>query len=62
LGNLLTILRHFATPVNAGFAIERLLEPLPTDEFRQLKPKSYERLLRFPEFLLIRARPSASGT
>ena len=44
--------------VTAGFAIERLLEPLPTDAFRELKPKSYERLLRYPEFLFVRARRS----
>lgn len=41
----------------AGFAIERLVEPLPTDEFRKIKPDAYERLLKQPEFLLIRARP-----
>jgi SAM-dependent methyltransferase len=42
---------------NAGLAVERLVEPLPTDEFRKLKPAAYERLLRHPEFLLVRARP-----
>jgi len=44
---------------NAGLAIERLVEPLPTDEFQKLKPDAYERLLRSPEFLLVRARPWA---
>ena len=42
---------------SAGFAVERLVEPLPTDEFRKVKPDSYQRLLRQPEFLLILARP-----
>jgi len=42
----------------AGFAIDRLVEPLPTDEFRRLKPDAYERLQRQPDFLLVRARPS----
>jgi SAM-dependent methyltransferase len=42
---------------NAGLAVERLVEPLPTDEFRRLKPAAYDRLLRHPEFLLVRARP-----
>ena len=42
---------------NAGLAVERLMEPLPTDEFRTVKPDSYKRLLRRPEFLIIRARP-----
>jgi len=40
----------------AKLAIERLEEPLPTEEFRMLKPKAFERLLRQPEFLLVRAR------
>lgn len=43
--------------VEAGFVIERMEEPEPTDAFRQLKPERYERILRQPEFLLIRARP-----
>ena len=47
--------------VNAGFGIESLVEPLPTDEFRKLKPESYERLLRRPEFLIIRAHPGPLG-
>ena len=44
----------------AGLGIEKLVEPLPTDEFRKVKSKSYERLLKQPEFLLIRARPCRS--
>jgi SAM-dependent methyltransferase len=56
--------RYFRRPLsaiiealtNAGLAIERLVEPLPTDEFRRLKPAAYDRLLRHPEFLLVRAR------
>ena len=46
---------------NAGLAVERLVEPLPTDEFRKLKPAAYARLLRRPEFLLVRARPWPSA-
>ncbi len=42
---------------DAGFAIDRMVEPLPTETFRQLKPEAYELLLRQPQFLLIRARP-----
>jgi SAM-dependent methyltransferase len=41
---------------DTGFVIERLCESLPTEEFRRLEPKSYERILRHPEFLHIRAR------
>lgn len=41
----------------AGFAIERMEEPEPTDAFRDAKPEAYARILRQPEFLFIRARP-----
>jgi SAM-dependent methyltransferase len=41
---------------DTGFVIERLLEARPTDEFRRLHGRSYERILRRPEFLHIRAR------
>lgn len=40
----------------AGFWIERLLEPQPTDAFRLLNPGDYERLTRNPWFLFVRAR------
>jgi SAM-dependent methyltransferase len=46
---------------NAGLAVERLAEPLPTDEFRKAKPHAYERLLKRPDFLLVRARPWPTG-
>jgi SAM-dependent methyltransferase len=41
----------------AGFAVERMVEPLPTEAFRALKPDAYASMLRQPQFLLIRARP-----
>jgi SAM-dependent methyltransferase len=41
---------------DAGLAVERVVEPLPTDEFRRVKPEAYERLLGQPDFLLILAR------
>ena len=41
---------------DAGFVIERMIEPVPTDEFRRLKPESYSDLMRQPEFLIILAR------
>jgi SAM-dependent methyltransferase len=58
-------IRYYRRPLSAmidaltiaGFDVEQLMEPLPTDEFRRLKPKAYERLLKHPEFLLVRARP-----
>lgn len=42
--------------LHAGFIIEELLEPMPTEEFRQALPDAYEKLLRKPQFLFIRAR------
>ena len=41
---------------DAGFVIEQLIEPQPTEWFRDNKPDAYEKLLKQPEFLLIRAR------
>ncbi|MEO5989326.1 MAG: class I SAM-dependent methyltransferase [Candidatus Eisenbacteria bacterium] len=39
----------------AGFLIERLLEPQPTEAFREANPKGHERLMREPWFLVVRA-------
>lgn len=43
----------------SGFVIERLIEPKPTTAFREASPEAYERLLKAPNFLLIRARKDA---
>jgi ubiquinone/menaquinone biosynthesis C-methylase UbiE len=40
---------------DAGFLIERLTEPLPDETFRAEKPDAYERILKHPEFLLVKA-------
>jgi SAM-dependent methyltransferase len=48
--------RIFDAVVDAGFTIERLIEPVPTQEFREVKPDAYEKLLRRPEFLIVQAR------
>jgi len=42
--------------LDAGFSLERVLEPLPTEDFRQADPEEYEQLMRSPGFLCIRAR------
>jgi len=39
----------------AGFAIERVLEPLPTKEFEQADPVDYVKLQERPGFLCVRA-------
>lgn len=39
-----------------GFVIEKLLEPVPTETFKQKLPEAYERLTKRPQFLFIRAK------
>jgi len=49
--------------VEAGFALDRLLEPRPTEEFRRADPEEYAQLMRAPCFLCGRARkPAAPGS
>lgn len=45
----------------AGFWIDRLLEPQPTEALRQADPKLYQRLAKNPWFLVIRARKVQAG-
>jgi SAM-dependent methyltransferase len=42
--------------IEAGFRLERILEPKPTPEFKSADPRHYEELSRQPCFLCIRAR------
>jgi hypothetical protein len=39
----------------AGFILDQLLEPLPTEQFKHADPQEYELLLQRPEFLCVRA-------
>lgn len=41
---------------NSGFVIEKLLEPMPTEEFKFNKPDTYDILTKRPQFLFIKAR------
>ena len=41
---------------DAGFWIDRLLEPQPTEAFRETDPEWYKRLAKNPWFLVIRTR------
>jgi SAM-dependent methyltransferase len=41
--------------LEAGFALDRLLEPVPTEKFKQQAPQDYEELSRRPGFLCVRA-------
>ncbi|WP_113808259.1 class I SAM-dependent methyltransferase [Bacillus taeanensis] len=40
------------------FVISRLIEPLPTEAFKGKKPESYEKLMKNPNFLIIKAKKS----
>jgi SAM-dependent methyltransferase len=42
----------------AGFYIERLTEPAPTERFKDQLPESYARHMAYPLFMVIRARAS----
>ena len=41
---------------DGGFVIEKLVEPVPTEEFRITRPDSWARLMNQPEFLIILAK------
>lgn len=42
--------------IEAGFRLEKILEPRPTEEFKQADTEDYEELMERPCFLCIRAR------
>jgi SAM-dependent methyltransferase len=41
--------------IKAGFILEQILEPLPTEQFKQFDPEGYEELMRSPGFMCVRA-------
>ena len=50
-------LSSFTEPLAAaGFVMERICEPVPSEALRQADPGSYEQLRRLPAFLFMRAR------
>jgi ubiquinone/menaquinone biosynthesis C-methylase UbiE len=49
------LMEVFNSLSDAGFAVDRVVEPLPTKEFRQQDPEDYERLMKRPSFLCVRA-------
>ncbi|MDQ7096464.1 class I SAM-dependent methyltransferase [Desulfosporosinus sp. PR] len=42
--------------IDAGFIIEKLLEPMPIEQFKIDQPNTYDRLTKKPQFLFIKAR------
>lgn len=41
--------------IDAGFRIDRIVEPLPTKEFKKADAGAYEKLQRMPAFICVRA-------
>jgi SAM-dependent methyltransferase len=41
---------------NAGFLIERLVDPRPLEDLKEIDPQTYYRLSRIPEFLIFKLR------
>ncbi len=50
-----------AAATDAGFLIERVIEPLPAETMRQQYPADYEKLTREPGFLVLRLLRPVSG-
>lgn len=46
----------FDSLLESRFVIEKVVEPGPTNDFRVARPESYEKLMRQPEFLILRVR------
>lgn len=46
--------------IAAGFLLDQILEPVPLDEFKALEPEDYERLIKEPGFICIRATKPAA--
>ncbi len=42
--------------IAAGFVLERILEPVPLEEFKRSDPLDYEKLIKEPGFLCVRAQ------
>lgn len=54
-------LRDLTEPLaDAGFVIERMCEPTPSEELKLQDPKGYDRLCRLPAFIFMRARKGIS--
>jgi ubiquinone/menaquinone biosynthesis C-methylase UbiE len=44
------------TAVDAGFSIDRLVEPQPTEEMKNISPQTHEKLSKIPEFMILRLK------
>ncbi len=53
-------LAAFLNPlIEARFMVDHLLEPLPTDAYKQADPENYNKLMQRPGFLCVRSRKPA---
>lgn len=54
--------RPFSAVINplieTGFQLDELIEPKPKETFKEKKPESYEKRLKYPTFLCVRASKS----
>ena len=41
---------------DAGFLIERLVDPRPLEELKEIDPQTYYRLSTIPEFIIFKLR------
>lgn len=49
-------LAEYITPlIESGFTVDKILEPLPVEEFEKYDPKHFKELNEFPAFLCVRA-------
>lgn len=66
-GNTPVSVRFYRRPLSAmtsalnsaGFAIKQIVEPRPTEEYKQLYPQDYEKLTQKPWFLIILAQKTS---
>ncbi len=53
-------LQEYIMPLtNSGFVIDRILEPLPVEKFKELDSRHYKELMQFPAFICIRSKKTA---
>jgi len=50
-----SLMEVFNTLGETGFCVDRVVEPLPTEEFKEQDHEEYERLMQRPGFLCLRA-------
>jgi len=54
-------LQNILNETIAFFAFEKMIEPIPTAKFKELKPESFEKLMKSPNFLIIKAASNEKG-